>query len=119
MTNHSKTSKNRQQYIYKPTKSVALHRKSKTYFIVNYKKKKNQLGKYIHKYIIAKKKTSAKNVKFTYNGFCGVIYASYICVPAFLDERKKKPKKKKKVRTLQCMYKSRESVLNPYGREWV
>jgi len=64
--------------------------------------KKNQLGKYIHKYIIAKNKSS-KNVKITYNGFCGVIYAFYIYVPAFLDERKKKT-----FRTLHCMYKSRE-----------
>jgi hypothetical protein len=59
--------------------------------------KKNQLGKYIHKYIIAKQKTSSKNLKITRNEFCGVIYDSYIYVPTFLDERDKKD-----VRTVHC-----------------
>jgi len=76
--------------------------------------KRKQIGKYIHKYIIAKK-SSSKNVKITHNEFCGVIYDYYICVPAFLEERERK----KNVRTLHYMYKPRERVLNPYRREWV
>jgi hypothetical protein len=70
--------------------------------------KKNQLGKYIHKYIIAKKKkTSSKNLKITHNEFCGVINDSYICVPAFLDEREKKTLE----HYIVCTNRERERVL--------
>jgi len=54
-----------------------------------------------------KKKTSSKNLKITHNEFCGVINDSYICVPAFLDEREKKTLE----HYIVCTNRERERVL--------